>query len=95
MTTAAQRIHAALVREQMDKARRIMFSVSPNRTFSSLSSAIKIALLNYETMADAAQAWGINKAYLSRLRSGAQDNPSDEVLEQMGIVRSVKYTVKP
>jgi transcriptional regulator with XRE-family HTH domain len=34
---------------------------------------------------------GIDKGYLSRLRTGAKSNPSGEVLKKLGLYRTVEY----
>jgi hypothetical protein len=49
-----------------------------------------------ESQADAARQYGIGKAYLSRLLSGAKSNPSDDVLSRMGIQRrtTIEYWFK-
>lgn len=43
----------------------------------------------------AARATGIQAPYLCRLRSGAKDNPSDEILSKLGIERRVTYRKAP
>ncbi len=39
-----------------------------------------------------AESVGIDVGYLSRLASGEKDNPSDEVLEKLGLRKTVVYT---
>lgn len=39
-----------------------------------------------------ANSLGIDVGYLSRLASGEKDNPSEEVLEKLGLRKTVVYT---
>jgi len=67
-------------------------------TTSSLNAALSFVIdqKEFTDHSEAAQKFGIGKAYLSRLMSGEKDNPSDEVLKRMGIKREVvvTYTAK-
>jgi hypothetical protein len=49
-----------------------------------------------DSQAEVARQCGIGKAYLSRLLSGVKHNPSDEVLNRMGIQRrtTIEYWFK-
>jgi transcriptional regulator with XRE-family HTH domain len=62
-----------------------------------LHDAVKFVIEygEYETQAAAAEKFGIGKAYLGRLLSGEKENPSEAVLDAMGIVRHahVEYTI--
>lgn len=43
------------------------------------------------TLRGAARATGVDVGYLSRLRKGSKAQPSDEVLERLGLQRVVSY----
>lgn len=43
----------------------------------------------------AARALDVTPGYLSRLRSGVKDNPTDELLNRMGLNRIVTYERRP
>ena len=60
-----------------------------------LHEAVAIVVGRYESQAEAARQFDITKAYLSRLLSGIKDNPSDEILEKMGIrkFQTVEYSI--
>lgn len=45
----------------------------------------------YGSTREAAQALGVNHTYLCRLESGFKNNPSDEILRRLGLVRVVTY----
>lgn len=48
----------------------------------------------YGSLRQAAELLCIDPAYLSRLAGGSKTNPSDEVLEKLGLERRVVYTRK-
>lgn len=48
----------------------------------------------YGSLRQAAELMCIDPAYLSRLAGGSKTNPSDEVLEKLGLERRVVYTRK-
>jgi hypothetical protein len=56
---------------------------------------IEIAVLKAEkkhgSLRAAGDALEIDPAYLLRLKTGAKDNPGDEVLRKLGLKRTVKY----
>jgi|KBSMisStaDraftv2_1062788.scaffolds.fasta_scaffold00151_6 transcriptional regulator with XRE-family HTH domain len=68
------------------------------KSTDSLNAALSFVIERnrFSDYAEAAQKFGIGKAYLSRLLSGEKNNPSDEVLKRMGIKREVvvTYTAK-
>lgn len=43
----------------------------------------------------AARALRMTPAYLSRLRSGNKQNPSDKILRKLGLRRSIKFESRP
>lgn len=68
--------------------------VPPKVTYP-LHEAVAIVVAKHESQAEAARQFGIGKAYLSRLLSGVKENPSDDVLDKMGIRKfaTVEYSI--
>jgi hypothetical protein len=56
-----------------------------------LTRAIDAAARRYGSLNKAARVLDLDVSYLSRLRNGLRDNPSDAVLRALGIERRVVY----
>lgn len=59
-----------------------------------LAARIEILANAHGSLRQLAESIGEDAGYLSRLRSGEKDNPSDEVLQKLGLVRVVKYQLR-
>jgi len=66
------------------------------KSTDSLNAALSFVIeqRNFNDYSEAAQKFGIGRAYLSKLLSGEKTNPSDDVLKRMGIKREVTYVAK-
>ena len=64
---------------------------------SALSVLVQQRLRQYDSLRDAARKLGIGHVYLHRLATGKQTNPSEEVLNKLGITRTIRinYKVEP
>lgn len=63
-------------------------------TLYTLKDAIEILRNEYGGTADLADAVDIDRTYLHRLWKGEKDNPSDEILEALGLQKVTYYTIK-
>lgn len=43
------------------------------------------------SVSDTGKLLGVNKGYISRLRSGAQTNPNDAILKRLKLTRLISY----
>ena len=57
-----------------------------------VQSAVDTLVTHYGSYRSAAEAIGVNYAYLWRLGKGKKIAPSDEVLKKLGLVKSVVYS---
>jgi hypothetical protein len=62
--------------------------------YTSLADRITALTDAHGSLRQLADALGEDAGYLSRLRSGEKDNPSDEVLQKLGLVKVVKYQLR-
>jgi hypothetical protein len=60
--------------------------IVPGRKYG-LDEAVQLLTQQYESQAEAAREFGINKTYWSRMMAGIKDNPSDDTLARMGLTR--------
>lgn len=58
---------------------------------ASLAACIGHLVKKHGSLRKAADAAGVDVGYLSRLRSGAKDQPSDRMLKALGIERVTAY----
>lgn len=56
-----------------------------------LKEVVSAYVKEYGSLRMAAELLCIDYSYLSRLASGSKTNPSDEVLEKLGLTRHVEY----
>jgi rRNA-processing protein FCF1 len=59
-----------------------------------LTEHIVIQSLNHGSRRAYGEAIGVDHAYLKRLEDGDKENPSDEVLDKMGLRKQVYYREK-
>lgn len=59
-----------------------------------LTEHIVIQSMNHGSRRAYAAAIGVDHAYLKRLEDGEKENPSDEVLDKMGLRKQVYYKEK-
>ena len=52
-------------------------------------------IIFYKGLRPAARALGIDPSYLARLRDGDKDNPSENLLKKLGLIRTVYVTYTP
>jgi hypothetical protein len=56
-----------------------------------LYAAIQSCIATHGSLTAAARHLGLNKSYLSRLRSGVLQNPSQDLCRQLGVQRVISY----
>jgi len=62
---------------------------------STLQDRIVFLAAAHGSLRQLSKAIGIDAGYLQRLKDGEKDNPSDDVLDKLGLTRQVVYAVKP
>jgi hypothetical protein len=60
-----------------------------------LTKKINQLITQHGGLRAAARYLGVSAPYLGRLKEGKYDKPSKEILDKLGIERTVLYTVKP
>jgi hypothetical protein len=73
----------------MDNATGFVVSTG---TMNAIASAVDTLIQRHGSLRAAAKAIGVDHAYLWRLERGIKTRPSDEVLQKLGLKRSVKIT---
>jgi len=59
-----------------------------------LTHAVDLVIRRHGGLNRAAEATGVDRGYLSRLRSGQKRAPSPETLERLGLERRSSYHLK-
>lgn len=78
---------------EFKKQMQVLCNISKERTFKAVEIADRIddLVIVHGSLRTLGELLDIDYSYLSRLRSGDKDDPSDAVLSRLGLKRTVIY----